>query len=234
MSIVEPDLIAFSDQLVPQEALQLNGMLPPRNAGPITALFADLPGEERSDLILKAMNLCPRIVPIAPAGLRNEDLESLLSVQARSIVEEIDRLAGRREVIVTLSYPVPVAGHAREGSGIRWLKQRAEHLRQLSVIRRRAVDSLEALSDAVSGLAEAHCTAPFGSSRKSRIGADLALLVPSNLVHYLSGQLAESAPRLLPSGSDARCTLSGPLPAFSFAASLSSFADETDGLRAAS
>ncbi|MEO0912749.1 MAG: GvpL/GvpF family gas vesicle protein [Pseudomonadota bacterium] len=222
---------------MPAAVFQALHLGPPVPLGDLAAVFADDPPEDmraRARLVTRILERTPDFLPLRPNALAAGTAPAVLLRHSGLIKREMVRLAGRREIVISLSCAAPRPDHPAEGAGLRWLKQRSDHLRSVASLRKRAIGLLQTLSDVFEGAAEAQCLSPFGSSRVARVGADLALLLPATLAPHLLDEVKRSLPGLLPRGEAVACEIQGPLPPYSFVAPLAGVELAHGGARYAS
>jgi hypothetical protein len=146
-------------------------------------------------------------LPVAAGASRHDALGRWLSREVETLRRGLARVEGCDEWIVTLRRPRPSLAAQSTGGGAAWLRARAAAERADAEASADAAAALAPTAAAVAAIARATLLRSFRG--RDVVGVDLAVLLPRGAETALRDRLAVAGAPL---------SLSGPWPAYSFAA----------------
>jgi hypothetical protein len=146
-------------------------------------------------------------LPVAAGAAQRGALRLWLSSEVETLRRGLAHVEGCDEWIVTLRRPRPSPPDVRTAGGAEWLRGRAAAARADAEASADAAAALAPTAAAVAAIARATLLRPFRA--RDVVGVDLAVLLPRGAEAALRDRLALA---------EAPLALSGPWPAYSFAA----------------
>lgn len=164
--------------------------------------------EHQTSLIEGLEDRGARALPARACSVPRHKMVGYLAEHEGDLLKEMDRISGRRELLLSLWLPVPPAPRLH-GTAVQRLKLRGNYLRDITYMRRDATARMQALADQIAPLADAWQIAPFGASVSGKVGAELLVLVRREKISVLTAQLAQIVQTFLPNDMPSNLEIEG-------------------------